>query len=139
MRGRIGAVALTILLTAVWPAGTVAQEAAVPGLTTVRYYQCGVGDLDEAISILNGTWRETADELVGEGVLLGYGILTHAWGDEWNLVDYIVAANMEAFQVGWAELLRRYQARDRDGSDIDDLNELCPRHKDNIYSVVPPR
>lgn len=139
MKGRIGSVVLAAILLAGWPAGAAAQEAPVPGLATMRYYQCGVGDLDEAVAILNGTWREVADELVSEGVLLGYGILTHAWGDEWNLVDYIVAADMEAFQAGWAELLRRYQARDRDGSDIDDLNELCPRHKDNIYSVVPPR
>ena len=139
MRMRIGALLVAALALSGGARVALAQEAPVPGLATMRYYQCGMADLDDAVDLLNGTWREVADELVAEGVLLGYGILTHAWGDEWNLVDYIVAADMEAFQAGWAELLRRYQARDRDGSDIDELNEMCPTHKDNIYSVVPPR
>ena len=139
MRTRMATLIAAALALSAGTGPASAQEAPQPGLVTMRYYQCGVGDLDDAVGLLGGTWRDVADELVAEGVLLGYGILTHAWGDEWNLVDYIAAADMESFQAGWAELLRRYQARDRDGSDIDELNELCPTHKDNIYSVVPPR
>ncbi|MFV1986010.1 MAG: hypothetical protein ACC682_01905 [Gemmatimonadota bacterium] len=138
MQDRTRFLAVGALILALSAAGVRAQEV-TPGVATMRYYQCGMADLADAVEILNGTWREVADELVSEGVLLGYGIMTHSWGDEWNLVDYFVAADTEAFHSAWTELLLRYQARDRDGSDIRKLGELCPVHKDNIYSVVPPR
>lgn len=115
------------------------SEPATPGVSAVRFYQCGLADLDEAVEILNGTWREIANELVAEGALMDYGILTHAWGDEWNLVDYFAAADIESFHSAFGEMILRHQRRDRDGSELERLGELCPLHKDNIYSVVPPQ
>ncbi len=115
-----------------------AQDGPQPGVATVRYFECGLGDLGDAVRLLNGEWRPIAQQLIDEGMLLDYGILTHAWGDEWNLLDYYVAESTQAFQTAWAELVRRFQARDSDGNMFEEFAELCPRHKDNIYSVVPP-
>ena len=138
MRAGIRAVT-TAVMAITLGAGSAAAQEVQPGVATMRYFACGLADLDDAVEILNGTWREVADELVEEGLLLGYGILTHAWGDEWNLVDYYTAADAPAFQAAWAELILRYQARDRDGSQFERFGQLCPRHKDNQYAVVPPR
>lgn len=44
----------------------IAQEAemqAEPGVVVVRYFQCS--DQDEAVRLLNGTWRSVVEELVG--------------------------------------------------------------------------
>jgi hypothetical protein len=115
-----------------------AQDGPQPGVVTVRYFECGLGDLGDAVRLVNGDWRPIAQELIDEGMLLDYGLLTHSWGDEWNLVDYYVTETSQAFQTAWAELVRRVQARDPDGNMFEEFAELCPRHKDNIYSVVPP-
>jgi len=117
--------------------GVAAQEP-TPGVTVVRYFECGLGDLGEAVELLNGWWRGFAQDLVEEGLLIDYGILTHSWGDEWNLVDYFVTTDLTAFQTAWRELLLRVQDDDPEGERFARFGELCPRHKDNIYSVVPP-
>lgn len=117
--------------------GLSAQEPTA-GVTVVRYFECGLGDLGDAVELLNGAWRRLADDLVEEGLLVDYGILTHSWGDEWNLVDWFAATDQAAFQTAWRELLLRLQSEDPDGELFERFAELCPRHKDNIYSVVPP-
>jgi len=114
-----------------------AQEP-VAGVTVFRYFECGLADLGEAVEILNGSWRGFAEELVEQGLLVDYGILTHSWGDEWNLVDWFAATDQEAFHAAWRELLLRVQEVDPDGTVFTRFGEFCPRHKDNIYSVVPP-
>lgn len=128
-----------LALAAVAASPTAAQEAEpTPGISAVRFFECGLGDLDEAVRLLNGEWREIAGELVDEGRLLDYGILTHAWGDEWNLLDYYVAEDIQSFHAAFGELVARLQERDREGELFERFAALCPRHKDNIYSVVPP-
>lgn len=120
------------------PAAAQEAEPPTPGVSAVRSFECGLGNLDEAVALLNGEWREIARGLVDEGRLLDYGILTHAWGDEWNLLDYYVAEDIESFHAAFGELVTRLQRRDPEGELFDEFAELCPRHKDNIYSVVPP-
>jgi hypothetical protein len=119
-------------------APVVAQEGPQPGVVSVRYFECGLGELGDAVRLVNEEWRPIAQQLIDEGMLLDYGILTHSWGDEWNLLDYYVAETTQAFHTAWAELVRRVQAQDPDGNMFEEFAEYCPRHKDNIYSVVAP-
>lgn len=130
-------ISLALALVAASPAA--AQDEPQPGVASVRYFECGLGNLAEAVRLLNGEWRDVAMDLIDEGMLIDYGILTHAWGDEWNLVDYFVATDIEAFHAAWGELVTRIQAGDPENELFESFAELCPRHKDNIYSVVPPR
>ena len=130
------AVAIVAVLAVSTPLA--AQDEPQPGAVSMRYFECGLGDLGEAVGLLNEEWRPVAQELVDEGVLIAYGILTHGWGDEWNLIDYYVATDTEAFHAAWADLVQRFQARDPNGNMFEEFAELCPRHKDNIYGVVPP-
>jgi hypothetical protein len=114
------------------------EEMAPPGITVVRYFECNMGGVGEAIGMLNGVGRTIAMELIEEGLLYDYGILTHAWGDEWNLIDYFVVENMPAFNRAWQEFLRRFVQVDPEGEMQARFTELCGRHKDNIYSIVQP-
>jgi hypothetical protein len=136
MKGASVAVASLALLGSA--AGSRAQEPQ-PGVVTMRFYECGLADLGAAVDIMNGDWRAIAVDLVEEGRLIEYGILTHSWGDEWNLVDYWVATDAAAFQRAFSEFVVRAQRQDPDGDAFAEFAALCPRHKDNQYSVVPPR
>ena len=48
---------------------------------------------------LNPVWNQ----LVDEGMIISYSMMTHAWGDEWNLNYMIVTESHEAFLKAWAE------------------------------------
>ena len=71
-----------------------------------------------------------AQELVNEGKLINYGMLTHDFADEWNVVTYRTAADKTAFFEAAAELNRRFTERHPDAPS---LTDYCTEHKDNIY------
>lgn len=114
-----------------------AEEGPQPGVVSVRYFQCPFDTQGEAVRRLNTEWRSVVEELIDEGELLDYGILTHAWGDEWNVLDYFVAEDLVSFHEAFAEAFDRIQERVPEEQDPP-FGELCPAHKDNIYFVVAP-
>ena len=109
-----------------------------PGVLVVRYFKCSPeGAAVERLSRA----RPEVDQLVAEGKLMDYGLARHSWGDEWNVVDYWVAADLPSFQAAFNEVLRRYRDRaaqepSRDGERP--FGEICSAHKDNIYNLVAP-
>ena len=44
-------------------------------------------------SHLTNSGVEYPSRLVNEGKIFNYGMLTHSWGDEWNVVYYYVVEN----------------------------------------------
>lgn len=114
------------------------EEGPQPGVVVVRYFQCDMGRTGEAIEVLNTTWREVVESVIEDGMLIDFGILTHNWGDEWNLMDYFVAESSIAFHEGWSEALSRIQERDPEGTGFETFTDICTRHKDNIWGVVQP-
>jgi hypothetical protein len=118
------------------------EETPRPDLVVVRYFECELGQAGNAAQILNGAWRDIMEDLRDEGMIQGYGILTHAWGDEWNLMDWFSVQDMHAFHEAWSEATRRiseYTAEnDPDGEVGKKFTEACKRHKDNIWSIVHP-
>ena len=111
--------------------------------TVVRMWKCspmgaGIRWLQDA--------RPIADEMVAEGKFVGYGVLAHAWGDEWNVVDYFNVDGLDGYFANFAEFNQRVgQARRaaNEGNDgppqvAVDFREACTDHKDVIYAVVPP-
>ncbi len=137
-RNRLHLGLIPLALAAASAAPALAQDEPQPGVAAVRYFECPLGDLGDAVRLLNGEWREIAMDLIDEGLLIDYGILTHSWGDEWNLVDYFVTTDIQAFHTAWGEMVTRQQARDPENELFESFSALCPRHKDNIYGVVPP-
>jgi len=60
---------------------------------------------------MNKFWKEQAtpilNDLVKQEKLIDWGVLTHAWGDEWNWNVYYVAENQNKFNEAWGELIKR--------------------------------
>ncbi|MGH7477909.1 MAG: hypothetical protein ACRELD_16735 [Longimicrobiales bacterium] len=134
------AAALTLVGT-VAPAA--AQEPMEAQYIVTRSFQCspqggGVAWLQ--------AWRPVVQEMIAEGRFLDYGILTHAWGDEWNVNDYFVVTDLDGFFGSFTELVRRVGERDlappmvenEEGEMVErrPFGQICTTHKDNIYAVV---
>ena len=132
--------AVLILAFVTDPAPLHAQQPAAsaqpsqPGVVVVSYNKCALDAPAQIDSSASLAFYPVLDELVREGRLLGWGVLTHAWGDEWNFVIYYTAANTAAFHTAWSELIRRVQQRRP--TFMADLGARCTEHKDNIYSVM---
>lgn len=108
-------------------------QPAQPGVVVVSYNKCAL-DAPARLDSLNAlAFYPVLDELVRDGRLMGWGVLTHAWGDEWNYVIYYTAASTVAFHGAWDELVRR--VRQRRPNFMADFTPACTEHKDNIYSV----
>ena len=112
------------------------QESSDPGVIVVRYFQCPLNHQAEAVEMLNTGWRPIVQEMIDEGHFLDYGILTHAWGDEWNVMDWFAAESPAAFHEAIQEAFQR--AAEQLPEPETPFGELCPYHKDNTYAVVPP-
>lgn len=132
--------AVAAVAALVVPVALDAQEAEEPqpGTLVVRYFQCPLHHQDEAVEMLNTDWRGYADAEIEAGNLIDYGILVHSWGDEWNVMDYFVAEDHASFRTAWSSMVQQAQAEDPDGEEFDRFSEMCPGHKDNIYSFVDP-
>lgn len=118
-----------------------AQEPAVPTHSVVRFFQCS--DAAEAIRRFNRA-RPVVDAMVAEGKFVAYGILSHAWGDEWNVVDYFTISGLDGFFTNFAELGRRVNERNAADPAVQaednarPFREVCEAHKDVIYAIVNP-
>lgn len=110
-----------------------AQPAVQPGVVVVSYNKCSMRAPAQLDSLNALAFFPALDELVNERRLLGWGVLGHAWGDEWNYVIYYTAENVAAFHSAFNEAVRRVAQRRPDVWDM--FGSLCTEHKDNIYSV----
>ena len=99
-----------------------------PNTLVMRYFECGLGNTARAVELLNAEWRDVMDELEDEGMIQGYGILTHGWGDEWNVMDWFAVENTHGFHTAWSEAVSRMGVRDPDGNVFGEFVKLCPRH-----------
>lgn len=156
---RIHCTLLSMLLLAPL-SGIQAQQAAAgtaPTHVVVRYFQCPMAG--EAIRRFQEA-TPVVREMISEGKFVDYGLLTHNWGDEWNVVDYFVISGLDGFFTNFTELTQRInaanqartaaaaqpqqrqqrqqQAQPQQQEERRPLSELCTAHKDNIYSIVQP-
>lgn len=120
------------------PAAAPLAAQAAPGVLVIRYFKCS----PEAagVEMLN-RGQPIVEELIAEGQLIDYGLARHSWGDEWNVVDYWIAADLPAFQAAFNEVLRRFRERSAGQPTPEGqrpFNEICTAHKDNIYALVAP-
>ncbi len=105
-----------------------------PGVVVVSYNKCRLDAVARMDSIGARAFYPALDEVTREGRLLGWGVLTHSWGDEWNFVIYYTARNLNAFEGAFAEAVRR--TNQRMPNFFSDVSSFCTEHKDNIYTVV---
>lgn len=89
------------------------------------------------MSALRKMWFEQAvpilKELKGEGKLLDYGLMQHAWGDEWNYNFYFVTQSHESYLGFFDEYIGRMQ--ERHPASMGEYLSKILEHKDNMYSL----
>lgn len=140
------ALMMVIVAAGISPSVVVAQQQqqpAQPGVVVVSYQMCAFDKLPE----VNQYWKQTAgpilDEQVRQGKLMGWGVLEHAWGDEWNNVIYYTARDLNTFHSAFGEVFA--QLMKKEPNLMQRFSTWCTAHKDNIYSIVatntvnPPR
>ncbi|MCH7639514.1 MAG: hypothetical protein IH855_08640, partial [Bacteroidetes bacterium] len=98
------------LALALAPISIQAQEDGPPTVM-MSSAQCDRNTLDDVLDNAREHGLPIWQELVNEGMIISSGILRHWWGDEWNLVTVIVAADEAAVIT----------ANDEFGSRFDDL------------------
>ena len=125
------------LLALTMPAEPIQAQETLPTHIVMRYFKCA--DQGEAVRALQ-LGRPVVQQMVGEGKFLDYGILSHNWGDEWNVVDYFVVAGIGSFFANFTDLAGRIGAAAAASTDEDAPTlESCTEHKDNIYAWVAPQ
>lgn len=112
------------------------QASPRPDVVALSMWKCPFGDLEEAVDLVNGTPRAIHEELIDEGRIVAYNVLTHFYGDEWNLVLVTLAESIEDVISANSEFFSR--AEEREPGLGDRFTALCPEHKDNIYSIAHP-
>jgi hypothetical protein len=129
--------ALLAILLCTLPATALAQDA--PGgeeeqasTIGVSYWKCDSESVSEITQVGDSIVTPIYQELVDEGEILSWGMMTHQWGDEWNVIFYTTAADTPSFRTAFEEAGRRMQERH---PDLTPLAEYCLKHKDNIYTL----
>jgi len=126
--------ALTILFAVNF---SVAQETentpTKPGWFVMSQNMVSLSDVSELNVLSDSLFVPILSELVDEGKLLSYGLLDHAWGDEWNYNVYYVTKDHAAFIEFFNEYVKRVTEKHPDA--LPKVISLIKAHKDNMYSI----
>lgn len=98
----------------------------------INFWQCDWGRLGELVTLADSLVMPVAQAMVNEGTILNYGLLSHDWADEWNMVIYMSTPDTPSYLAAFEELNRRVGEQHPDAPPITDY---CSIHKDNIYTV----
>lgn len=86
---------------------------------------------------LNSMWFDKAvpvlDKMKEEGLVLDFGLFTHAWGDEWNFNFFFITKSHEDFVKAWDEYIKRMREKHPDS--LTEWVSKIKAHKDNMYSL----
>lgn len=93
--------------------------------------KCHSEYLDDLSKSTEEKWAPVLNEVVAEGKWIRWGILQHAWGDEWNWNIYYVAENSAAFFEGWNLMINKMKEKYPDF--MEETQKFCFEHKDNMY------
>ena len=93
--------------------------------------KCHAEYLDDMRKAATDKWGPVLDEVVAEGKWSSWGVLEHAWGDEWNWNPYYVAESREAFFEGWNLMIKKMQEKYPEY--LEEVQKFCYEHKDSMY------
>lgn len=125
-------IAIAFLLTSI----SFAQDSKDKKPTTLVFSQNKVqmADMGKANKMIDEIFAPILNQLVDEGMLLGWGQLNHAWGDEWNLNFWYSAKDVGSFHKFWKEYVKR--ASEKHPEAFGNVVKMFQAHKDNIYTEV---
>ncbi|MCG6913318.1 hypothetical protein LJE86_05325 [bacterium BMS3Abin03] len=129
------------LIIFIFVAGNISAQNEEYPLLVVSFQKVKLSDIASANKLINEKFAPILNSLVDEGMLYGWGLFNHAWGDEWNVNVWYTVKNMDAFSKFWDEYIKRVREKQPDA--WNELRGYIQEHKDNIYSIrnqypVPP-
>jgi hypothetical protein len=92
-----------------------------------------MSDMGKVNKMVDSVFSPILNGLVDEGKISGWGQLTHAWGDEWNLNFWYSAKDMDTFNAFWAEYVKR--VGDKHPTAFGETVTYFQAHKDNMYTI----
>ena len=119
------------LALALAPISIQAQDG--PPTVMMSSAQCDRNTLDDVLDNARERALPIWQELVNEGMIESQGILQHWWGDEWNMLSVMVAADVAAVVAANAEFGSRFNDLYPDDNTF---ITNCPRHRDVFYEGV---
>ena len=120
-----------LIVVLLLPGLATAQEADDQRFFMLNQHQCYGQYMDEVKAHFDDEAAPALDALAEEGLILDWGVLEHAWGDEWNWNFYIVTESHSSF----LEAFREFAQRTGDPFENSDFGEWCFAHKDNLYTL----
>jgi hypothetical protein len=124
------------LASPTWLAAQEEEEAPWPATVVFSQNKCANSNMPALNAATDSVFGPILDELVSEGMLINWGVLTHAWGDDWNWNVYYGAESHRAFLDFWSEYTSRLN--ERHPGWWQQVWEFCTDHKDNIYTHRRP-
>jgi hypothetical protein len=122
------------LLFFAYPADAQETEKSLkPGSFVMNQFKVPYQNVARFNALQDSIFAPLLDEFMEEGKLQGWGVLTHAWGDEWNYNWYYVTENHKAFLDFWGEFVGRVNMRFP--GTYSEIEGLFTDHKDNFYSI----
>lgn len=130
------------LVIFIFVAGNISAQSEEHPVLVVSFQKVKMSDIGAANKIINEKMAPVLKGLVDDGLLYGWGLFNHAWGDEWNVNIWYTLKDMDAFSKFWAEFRKRMIEKQPDA--WKELTSMVLEHKDNIYSVqnqypLPPQ
>lgn len=126
-------IVLVIVLAATITIAQEKEKPAKPGTLVFSQNICPIENMPKLEAALDSIFAPILDKFIDEGKLFGWGVLTHAWGDEWNWNYYYIVENHRAFLDFFDEYVKRVQ--EQHPGLMNEIRPLITRHKDNIYSI----
>ena len=97
----------------------------------VSYFKCDFAGMAAQIAQYDSLFMPIRQELVAEGEISYHSMLTHHYGDEWNVVYVTRGESFEKVEAARLEAGRRLRERHPDL----EFAGTCRGHKDNLYHV----
>jgi len=119
------------LALALAPISIQAQDG--PPTVMMSSAQCDRNTLSDVLDNMRERGLPIWQDLVDEGMIQSQGILQHWWGDEWNMVSVMVAADVAAVVAANDEFGSRFNDL---YPDDDTFITNCPRHRDVFYRGI---
>ena len=117
-----------------WNMATDGGEPGDEPTMALSYWKCNFGYIGELVEGVEESGLPVAQAMVDEGDLFAYGMMTHAWGDEWNVMFYTATHDESSFMQATSDLQsRQFQAMGQEM--LTSFLENCSGHRDNIYSM----
>lgn len=96
-------------------------------------WKCNFSYIGELIDHSANVTLPIAQEMVDNGDLITWGLMTHLFGDEWNVVFYTATPDSDSF-IDTATALQTANFAAMSDEETAVFLENCTEHKDSIYS-----